>query len=426
MEKKRKYFWLISIFCSFQMACSLDNSPSIASIGKTPILFDDYEKKYLSFLEDTYQADNLLNRQNFLNTLIDEKLLLKHATYTGIKSDSDLKRDLERIHDQIILNHYFNKKIKPFTKPTEIELRKLFSWYKTELHVRHIYARSYNDAIQLHHQLSNGKSWELLAFETFQDSSLKENGGDLGWRKMGELDPSFEAVAFTLKDGEISLPVRTETGFSIIQVIERKQDLFLTETEFQREVPYLELIAENYKKMPQIRKVTDEIKARLKIHYNFDALNSFFNDLINSEEFNPSSDQIVLTYKDQLNLSKKDVFQLLNQVSKRQYKKLNTVENLERIISGLLVRGELLHKAKEINIHQNDSVINETIDHQKRAIVKYVLNTKFYGGQNSNKNPFLEDPKVYQTFRDSIANEHEITINHDLLKSFVLPIREEV
>jgi len=426
MAKIQKYFWLVSLLNIILISCSLEAPLSLASVGDTDILFDDYENKYQKYLTDIFQTDNLYNRQNFLNTLIDEILILNHANQTGLISDLEINRSLERIHDQVLLNHYYEKKIKPYTQPTEIELRKIFSWYKTELHVKHIYAPSLSEANDYHQQLINGSNWDLLAAQIFTDPFLKENGGNLGWRKMGELDPSFEVVAYTLNDGEISHPVKTETGFSIIQVIERKKDLLLTEDEFQREIPYLTKIAENYKKMPLIREVTDGIKSQLNIQYNLDELSNFYSDIINDDEYNPSSQEIVLTYKNQSHLSKSDVFRLLNQVSLRQFKKLNSIENLERIISGLLVRKEILNMARKLNIHREQSFISESINQQNRATVKYVLSKEFYGEWNSDKNPFYEDPKRYQTFRDSLANENEIIINHDLLKSFILPIREKV
>ncbi len=426
MAKIQKYFWLGSLLVLIPISCSLESPLSLATVGGKNIIFDDYEIKYQKYLTSIYQKDNLHNRKIFLNTMIDETLILNYADQTGLISDSDLKRSLKRIHDQVLLNHYYEKNIKPFTQPTEIELRKIFSWYKTELHVKHIYASSLDEANIYHQQLINGANWELLAAQIFKDPILKENGGNLGWRKMGELDPSFEVVAYTLNDGEISHPVNTETGYSIIQVIERKKDLLLTEDEFQREIPYLTMIAENYKKVPLIREVTDRMKSQLNIKYNLDELSKFYSDIINDIEYNPSKEDIVLTYNNKSQLSKSDVFRLLDQVSPRQFKKINSIENLERIISGLLVRTEILNKAKELNIHQGNSFISETNEFQNRATVKFVLSKEFYDGENSDKNPFIEDPKKYQTFRDSLANETEIIINQDLLKSFILPIREKV
>jgi peptidyl-prolyl cis-trans isomerase C len=56
-----------------------------------------------------------------------------------------------------------------------------------------------------------------VAAEKSDDPSGKARGGDLGLFKRGDLFPEFEAVAFTLKEGEIAGPVQTDRGFHIIR-----------------------------------------------------------------------------------------------------------------------------------------------------------------------------------------------------------------
>jgi peptidyl-prolyl cis-trans isomerase SurA len=47
-------------------------------------------------------------------------------------------------------------------------------------------------------------------------------GGDLGWLSPGDTVPEFEKAMNDLKPGEISPPVRTQFGWHLIQVIERR------------------------------------------------------------------------------------------------------------------------------------------------------------------------------------------------------------
>jgi peptidyl-prolyl cis-trans isomerase D len=56
-----------------------------------------------------------------------------------------------------------------------------------------------------------------VAAEKSEDPSGKVRGGDLGMFKRGDLFPEFEAVAFSLKEGEIAGPVQTDRGFHIIR-----------------------------------------------------------------------------------------------------------------------------------------------------------------------------------------------------------------
>jgi len=74
-------------------------------------------------------------------------------------------------------------------------------------------------------RLDNGEKFEALARQ-FSEDSTASNGGDLSWVNPGDTVPQFEKAMNELKDNQISPPVRTQFGWHIIQVIERRsQDM---------------------------------------------------------------------------------------------------------------------------------------------------------------------------------------------------------
>lgn len=74
-------------------------------------------------------------------------------------------------------------------------------------------------------RLDNGEKFEVLARQYSEDTTAS-NGGDLGWVNPGDTVPQFEKAMNELKYNEISAPVRSQFGWHIIQVIERrKQDM---------------------------------------------------------------------------------------------------------------------------------------------------------------------------------------------------------
>jgi len=76
----------------------------------------------------------------------------------------------------------------------------------------------------LRDRILKGESFATLAILYSEDPGSAKNGGELGLHGRGEMFPEFEAVAFSLKDGEVSEIVETEAGYHIIQLIERRGD----------------------------------------------------------------------------------------------------------------------------------------------------------------------------------------------------------
>ncbi len=67
----------------------------------------------------------------------------------------------------------------------------------------------------------NIDSFPALAKEFSQDGSASK-GGELGWSMAGDMVPEFERVMDTLQPGEMGLPLRSQFGWHVVQVLERK------------------------------------------------------------------------------------------------------------------------------------------------------------------------------------------------------------
>lgn len=72
-------------------------------------------------------------------------------------------------------------------------------------------------------RLDKGESFEKVAKETSADPGSAAGGGDLGFFPRGRMVKPFEDAAFSLKPGETSEPVKSDFGYHIIRVEERKE-----------------------------------------------------------------------------------------------------------------------------------------------------------------------------------------------------------
>jgi len=102
--------------------------------------------------------------------------------------------------------------------------------------------------IELRNRLLTGEDFATLAKKYSSDPTVSSNNGDMGWMGRGMLVPEFEAMSFKLKPNEISMPVETDFGFHIIQLLERRGNEYHARHILMSPAPSTEdlVIAEKY------------------------------------------------------------------------------------------------------------------------------------------------------------------------------------
>jgi peptidyl-prolyl cis-trans isomerase C len=90
-----------------------------------------------------------------------------------------------------------------------------------EVHARHILVATEGEAKDIETQLKNGADFATLAKEKSKDPGATE-GGDLGYFTKDQMVPEFAEAAFKLDKGQISDPVKTQFGWHIILVEDKR------------------------------------------------------------------------------------------------------------------------------------------------------------------------------------------------------------
>lgn len=125
-------------------------------------------------------------------------------------------------------------------EPTDQELSAYLEEHREEydtpeqVHARHILIRVPENASEaeiaqakkqieaIKQEIENGADFAELAKQYSQDPGSAPTGGDLGFFERGQMVQEFEEAAFALEPGQVSDPVRTQFGFHLIKVEEKK------------------------------------------------------------------------------------------------------------------------------------------------------------------------------------------------------------
>lgn len=165
-------------------------------------------------------------QKDVVKRIVFSRLVAEEAAKTEIPNDPKLKEQLEMIKGQLIQGEYLNRKIK--AEVTEEKLKERYDALvksmadKEEIKARHILVESEDTAKKVLAELHKGASFEELAKKYSKDPN-KEKGGDLGYFGRGQMVAPFENAAFALKNTEISQPVKTDFGWHIIKLEDRRK-----------------------------------------------------------------------------------------------------------------------------------------------------------------------------------------------------------
>lgn len=186
---------------------------------------------------------NLNNRMNvFISRIGSEE---KIEEYYG-KSLEQFKDELrDQVRDQLIVQR-MQTTITSDISVTPAEVQEFFNsipkdslpYFSTEISLAQIVKipeiskkqkdEISNKLLDIREQIVGGADFEELARKYSEEPAASTSGGNLGFQNRGDLVPAYEAAALKLKPGEISQPIETEFGFHLIQMIERRGNLYNT------------------------------------------------------------------------------------------------------------------------------------------------------------------------------------------------------
>ncbi len=326
------------------------NDQTVAVVGRYAIPFKKYKQRYADYLDATYQKDNLYLRLGVLRNMINEILLRKYDDNKAIYQNPEYKKEIAWADREMPLGYLKGVEIYDKIKVTDAEARRAFLRVNEKIAARHLYAKTKQEADELYRKLKQGASFDSLARVVFTDSTLKNNGGYLGYFTWGDMDPAFEDTAYALKVGQISKPVKTAHGWSIIKVEDRKKVPILTENEYLNKKEKIIRLVRTMRKKKAESVYLNSILDRKKLSYEDDGLKELLVLLHNKQagkEISPTDMQKEVAEYDGKKLSVAVLYNKLSRIPDYHLQKIETTDDLKTAIYGILVNEKLWQIARQ-------------------------------------------------------------------------------
>ncbi len=333
----------------------------------TTIHFENAFKEYYYRTGRAISA-NPSTKLSVLNAKFDNYVLATYAEDRGLDRTEEAIQKRGEIERRVLNEEFLNQVILKDVQVNDAELNEYFVRFNTTLRASHLFAHDLESANKLYKRLQNGEKFEQLAKEVFQTPYLANNGGDVGRFTTDEMDIAFEEAAFGLKIDEISKPVPTAQGYSIIKLTDRFTKPILTKNEFA--IKKAEIASYVYKKKKELATREHLYNFRDNLEFNpdiFDALwnkmNENYSSAISKDaEFlsNLASDKTLAAYYEfEFTLDDFAVefrFTPLSQINAIEGK-----QGFENFVIGTALRAYLYKNAKEAEI-DNQRMAKESIE----------------------------------------------------------------
>jgi peptidyl-prolyl cis-trans isomerase C len=206
-------------------ASAQDANPVLAKVNGQEIRQSDLTIAEEELGPSLAQMDPATKKDNILSFLIDMKIVAKAAEDKKIADRDDFKAKLAFARNRLLMDNLLSVEGKAAT--TDDNMKKVYEdaakqiTGEQEVHARHILVETEDEAKKVEDDLKKGADFAELAKKTSKDPGAAD-GGDLGFFTKDQMVPEFSKVAFELEPGKISDPVKSQFGWHVIKVEEKR------------------------------------------------------------------------------------------------------------------------------------------------------------------------------------------------------------
>ncbi|MBD3233780.1 MAG: hypothetical protein GF315_08665 [candidate division Zixibacteria bacterium] len=271
----------------------------IAYVNEEPIHYATFD----SVMKDrrvssNYSKTDMEIKKDALNDYIDEKLIEQQvdSVYHALKTNPEFD---EKVHDYLekpVLKLMYQKEIAEVVEVTDEEAQQYYDenidryTLPEQVRASHVLIKvdadstdssskikaeerkAKKEAEEVYRKAKAGEDFAELAEKYSDDPGSGKRGGDLGFFGRGRMVSEFEEKAFSMEEGEISEPVKSQFGYHVIKVVEKKPEEVKPFDETRKEQIIQMEKARKEREMAQA--FVDSIKESADYQFNEELLNN--------------------------------------------------------------------------------------------------------------------------------------------------------
>lgn len=192
------------------------------TIDEIPYYTEDFNYVYHKNIELIPKSER--DVEEYLNLYVNYKLKVLEAQKLGLDTLSSFKTELEQNRNQLVSRYLSVEQI------TDRLIEEAYNRSLKEVNASHILflvdpnakpqdsLRAYEKAMQVREEIKQGAAFAKMAKQYSDDPSAADNGGNVGFFSTFKMVYPFETGAYTTAVGDVSLPVRSQFGYHLINV----------------------------------------------------------------------------------------------------------------------------------------------------------------------------------------------------------------
>ncbi len=215
---KKAVLFLVALSVVLSAGCSKREDLVIATVENKEITVADFENA-VELLDTKYlpETDDLEGKKEMLDNLINKEVMALKARDAGYENEEWFQNLWARFKNPFLISAMSDQLVRKKITVTEEEIDDYYDKMQNEYTLSQIVVLSKDLAWELRDRILAGEDFSELAKQYSIDPSAK-NGGFVGSDTVGRILWWVEEELFDMKEGDISEPLNTTSGYALIKV----------------------------------------------------------------------------------------------------------------------------------------------------------------------------------------------------------------